>query len=348
MRLLVLKTFWRMILFFEMTIVILQIKIARLLKKRVLLVAGIPIHSNLGDQAIAMAEIKFLKKKTKNSKVIYLNLIGGGLFSKSLKIVKKQIMPTDIIFGHGGGNMGDQYPEEEFARRTIIEAFPNNKIIIFPQTIFFNNTGRARKILKDTIKCYASHGDLTLIAREKESYKLMKKYFKTNEVLLMPDIVLSMPNFVRKIKRSGAMTCLRADVEKTANVDDQQIINLLQKKFHKVNVSDTMSKHRIILANWHRMVLLRYKWREFSQVEVVVTDRLHGMVFAALTRTPCVVFSNYNHKVSGTYEWIKRAQFIKFCYNIGSLELKINQAITAPRDFLGLNDEWQKLERILG
>ena len=52
--------------------------------------------------------------------------------------------------------------------------------------------------------------------------------------------------------------------------------------------------------------------QEFADSELVITDRLHGMVFAALTGTPCIVFSNYNHKVKGTYDWISYLPYIKY------------------------------------
>ena len=44
----------------------------------------------------------------------------------------------------------------------------------------------------------------------------------------------------------------------------------------------------------------------------MITDRLHGMVFAAITSTPCIALSNYNQKVKGTYEWIKHLPYIRF------------------------------------
>ncbi|MDO4870523.1 MAG: polysaccharide pyruvyl transferase family protein [Candidatus Saccharibacteria bacterium] len=339
-----LKLFWKIILLYETTIIILQIKIARLFKKRIFLIAGIPIHNNLGDQAIAVAEIKFLKRNAQKAKVICLNLSGGVLFAHSLKKIKKYIQSNDIIFGHGGGNMGDQYPNEELARREIIKNFPNNKIIIFPQTMFFRDTVQAQKMLKQTIKQYSYHKDLTLIAREQKTYQLMKEYFKANEVLLTPDIVLSMTNLSINEQRCGAMTCLRSDVEKTKNVNDRQIIDLLQKKFKKVNISDTMSNYKIILTNWDRIILLYRKWRQFSQAEIVVTDRLHGMVFAWLTKTPCVVFSNYNYKVSGTYEWIKQTKFIEFCEDIDQLKSKINKVVNTKQDLVDLSGKWNNLK----
>ena len=56
-----------------------------------------------------------------------------------------------------------------------------------------------------------------------------------------------------------------------------------------------------ILAEVRKSVIVN-KLKEFAGAQLVITDRLHGMVFCYLTNTPCIVFSNYNHKVLGTYE----------------------------------------------
>lgn len=42
---------------------------------------------------------------------------------------------------------------------------------------------------------------------------------------------------------------------------------------------------------------LRKKLLEFSDSEAVITDRLHGMVFAAIMNTPCMVLTNCNYKI---------------------------------------------------
>lgn len=45
---------------------------------------------------------------------------------------------------------------------------------------------------------------------------------------------------------------------------------------------------------------------EISQLDIVITDRLHGMIFCYITGTPCIVFDNDNHKISETYKkWLK-------------------------------------------
>lgn len=54
-------------------------------------------------------------------------------------------------------------------------------------------------------------------------------------------------------------------------------------------------------------------WNNFKSSKVVITDRLHGMIFCAITKTPCVVLPNSNHKISGTYyNWLSELEFIQF------------------------------------
>ena len=42
-----------------------------------------------------------------------------------------------------------------------------------------------------------------------------------------------------------------------------------------------------------------------------LTNRLHCMIFAYLSKTPCLAFDNKSKKVSGVYEWIKDCEFIQ-------------------------------------
>ena len=50
---------------------------------------------------------------------------------------------------------------------------------------------------------------------------------------------------------------------------------------------------------------------KFLSAKVVITDRLHGMVFAVITKTPCIITKSLDHKVPGTYKWIKNLNYIK-------------------------------------
>jgi pyruvyl transferase EpsI len=61
-----------------------------------------------------------------------------------------------------------------------------------------------------------------------------------------------------------------------------------------------------------RLRELTAKFELFASSELVVTDRLHGMVFCAITGTPCVVLDSKSPKVRGCYEWIRELPYIRF------------------------------------
>lgn len=328
----------------------LLILMARLKKKKIAFLLATPSHSNLGDQAIAYAEKQFLKKYLPDYIVIETRLITTRMLVMELSVISKIIDSNDIIFSHGGGNMGDQYPKEEIARRSIIQAFPNNQIIIFPQTIYFRDTDEAKKMLADTKAIYGAHKQLTLIARESTSYAFMNSNFPENTILLTPDIVLSLTGQISSsIIRKGAMTCLRKDPERSIDSGANEIIvKLLKSRYGFVHISDTVSSDKVILSDHLRLKRLNGKWGEFRRSEIVVTDRLHGMVFAAITGTPCVVFSNYNHKVSGTYEWVKSLPSVYFCDDVGNLEEAIVCAVKEHNvAYPGLDSYWSLIEKTI-
>ena len=69
-----------------------------------------------------------------------------------------------------------------------------------------------------------------------------------------------------------------------------------------------------------REKIIKDKLNEFAGAEVVIADRLHAMVFAAISNTPCLVLRNNNHKITGTYEWISELPYIKMADDISQVE----------------------------
>lgn len=51
-----------------------------------------------------------------------------------------------VILLHGGGNFGDIYGSSQKFRKDVIELYPDNKIIILPQTIYFKIRTLRKKI----------------------------------------------------------------------------------------------------------------------------------------------------------------------------------------------------------
>lgn len=163
------------------------------------------MHENIGDAAIAYAELKYLKNiLPKDNNIIEVD---QNHMIKYLAVLKKVIRSDTRLILHGGGNMGDEWIKEEEERRKVIKAFANNKMIIFPQTIHYQD----KENLLESAKFYAKFKNLTIVAREKKSFEILKKHYK-NEIILTPDIVLSLKsyNYINDIeKRKGCLLCYR-------------------------------------------------------------------------------------------------------------------------------------------
>ncbi len=265
-----------------------------------------PFHKNLGDSAIAIAEGVLLKNAGFPG---YVDIDTRTLM-RWLRLFQRIIPAKRPLFLCGGGNMGDQWEEEELARRTVIAAFPHNRIIAFPQTIFYSDPEKER----ESAAAYSNNEKLTLTAREQISYRKMLHLYPNARVLLAPDAVLytSMKNYgAIPQQRTDVLICARSDAEKKV---DPALWEQIEQELAKagVPVRKTDMYHSGPVTPRNRKACVRQKLEEFGRAKLVVTDRLHGMLFSVLTGTPCVVLSNYNYKISGTYSWI--ASLPHVCY----------------------------------
>lgn len=288
-------------------------------EKKIFLI-GTPVHGNIGDQAIAEAEIQFIKKTIPEYKIIE---ISDEEELEFLYYIKRKRVSNSIICLHGGGNMGIEYYDVEVNRRKDILRFRKNIIIIFPQTIYYGNTLWGKWEMKKSAKIYSKCKDLYICARERVSYEQMEKLYNKNNVLLTPDIVLQYKPDIICHKREGVLLCLRNDVE---SIDKEkkirrQIENILNQMGKQYKYTDTNLCKRITKDT--RKKEINKKLQEISDAELVITDRIHGMIFAALTGTPCIAISNYNHKVEMEYEWLEEIEYIDFAQDITEIHDRI-------------------------
>lgn len=270
---------------------------------------GTPQHGNVGDQAIVMATFNFLSKYG-FSNIYEISSSEYYLYKRLLKHYGK----NHLFCLHGGGNMGIEYFANEAKRRDIIRSFPNNKIIIFPQTIDYGTTSEGLLELEKSIQLYSRHSCLTIFARETYSYAKMKEYYSNNTIYLVPDIVLSWKPDLPNVTRSATLVCLRHDKESIFTADSRRLLySRIQEICHDVGITDTWTAQVVDADSRPKYVLGKLK--EFRAARLVITDRLHGMIFAAITETPCIALPNYNHKVKYEYEWIKDLPYVTLLEN---------------------------------
>ena len=273
--------------------------------KKKILILNTPVHGNLGDHAITLGEKKFARLFFSDYKAIEVE---ESLCTDTfLQVLSYFINQTDLIFLQGGF-MGDLWPSHEIVMLKIIKILSKHNKVIMPQTCYLQDN--SQESINQYRKKYEDAENLLFIFRDKKSYD-----FFTNNIIdaskcrLYPDIalILSSP---QNIKRSGLLLCLREDKEQILNYQNKsQIINSIAQISKKLSKTSTVIEQNI--SPRRREFFLNKKLDEFAKAEIVITDRLHGMIFATITGTPCIAFDNLSNKVSGVYEWIMDQSYVK-------------------------------------
>lgn len=281
-----------------------------------------PEYGNLGDHAIAESMIGYTKERFPDYKV---HEISDSNFKHSIGWIINNNKEEDYIFLIGGGNFGVLYPQIEYWRRLVISKCKNAKIFLFPQSSVWRSDLCDKLQLNRSSKIYSKNTKLYLMAREKSTYDLMKKYFK-NDTYITPDIVLTKKYIDSKCENDNhsntVLLCFRNDVEKLIDKDIVETIEkIIVSKGYMIKKFDTETYK--VIPYTQRKAVLDETMKMFLSCQCVITDRLHGMIFSAINGIPCLAFDSTTRKVSGVAnEWLRSENIIVY-NNRASLENQI-------------------------
>ncbi|EPB3089778.1 polysaccharide pyruvyl transferase family protein [Vibrio vulnificus] len=278
-------------------------------KRIIYAITPTPELSNLGDQAQVVAIYDWLKRNYPEYTIIEVN---KDEVIHCVESFKSEVRNDDLIVLHSGGNLGDRGLWSETSRRVMISNFPNNKILSLPQTINFRNTDKGQKELAISKNIYNSHLHLTIVARDKESFRLANKYFDKCSTNKAPDFVLSYNtqhlDLENQSTNGKVLFCLREDDE--SDISKEQREKMLQSSKLEYDVFDTTIPENI--NNDVRKQKLDDVLKMFSQYEYIVTDRFHGLIFSILCKKPTVVLKTVDHKLTSAFDWFEDVKFVKF------------------------------------
>lgn len=275
----------------------------------------LPYHPNIGDTLIWEGTRSFLKT------IPYKCLYSTSCNEFHYKVLSSNI----IILLHGGGNFGDLYRKHSNFRKKIIELYPENRIIILPQTAYYEN----KSLLRDDITFYSKHSNVIICARERYSYNLLKENFK-NKVLLLPDMAFFIDlHFSDNKKCNKALYLRRMDKEYVENN-----ISLIPKD---VDTHDWPTYERFIFSLFtldKLLALLRHTIKIFSprifstisdnfrlyfyrpiyihigisflqKYSTIYTTRLHVLILGFLLKKNIYIMNNSSGKVLNFYNtWL--------------------------------------------
>ncbi len=290
----------------------------------------IPNHCNIGDNLIWEGEINFLNKY-----IPYKCKYTANVFNWD----EDKIVDINMILLHGGGNWGDLYRVSQDLRLYLAKKYKNKRILVFPQTVWYNNT----ELLKNDCEIFNNHPDIFICLRDKLSYDILSRNVSVEKLLLLPDMAffVEIPLSLRKGNKKLYMQ--RTDPE----VGEKRLIFPFD-----IEVKDwpTYSNNRIVyfIKNWidykssfisvrlqkckltswmvspvyglnrrnNRERYVKMAFRFFEKYDVIYTTRLHGLILGVLMEKVVHIVDNKYNKCKNFYDtWLKE------CNNI-SIELQ--------------------------
>lgn len=133
-----------------------------------------PYYHNIGDVLIWQGIHDFCK-----------SLPGRNLGASNITTFRfPDYSPEVTLLLMGGGNFGDLWRPFQDFRLKIIRRYPNNRIIVFPQSVWYDN----QRLIAEDADTFTSHKNLILCARDTFSYNFLTSRFKGCNILLVPDM----------------------------------------------------------------------------------------------------------------------------------------------------------------
>jgi len=286
------------------------------------ILVGAPYYHNIGDHLIWRGINDFFKCHHMSCRHTY------SCFHHPHE---GSISQECIIFFIGGGNIGDIYIDFSKQLARIVELFPENRIIIFPQTVYYQEKSNEQHFLEK----YAQHKNLFFCARDRTTQQLLKQYLPTERVKLVPDMAfyinLAWLYGFTKDTTKDTLTIARNDGETNDSITISNDENVADwPTYDKDLPSVSINLWFIRIHFYHIPLRTAYDWswnmfqtHYFSKHMIklgvafispyrhIRTTRLHGAILAMLLNKEVTVFDNSYGKNKHFYEtWLQDANEI--------------------------------------
>ena len=271
----------------------------------------LPHYVNIGDTLITKGTQDFLKQ----------HRISCQYTASKDTFEYRKIASDTIIALQGGGNFGDVWCQHQDFRKKIINLYPDNKIIVMPQTVFWQE----EQNMLDDVAFFGQHLNVVICVRDKVSYDIMIKHFK-NEILLVPDMAFyintkDLQSYIKPTKKD-ALFIKRTDKE----FKDNRYESYLPQEYD-VHDWPTMER-RYAEEKWHECIkyylkimrntclnlyysyiyepyLIRHGVQLISEYNHIYSTRLHGAILSVLLGKPITIFDNsYGKNSSFVNTWL--------------------------------------------
>ena len=305
---------------------------------------GVPIHANLGDLAQTYCTEMWLKNNYPEYHVYEINTL-ALMDDKFFCFIKQKIKKKDIIFIQSGYCSHELHLDHKMHKK-IIKEFLYNKIIVLPQTVNITS----KKEMQDTASIFNNHTSLIFLARDEDSYNMIKNEFNKIHIHLYPDIVTSMIgkkfNRIDFSEKKGIFFCIRNDSEKYYS--EKEINKLIEKlkvfeefvdigdtSFNEINVDKLKDDFNLVFAD---------TVKKYSSYKIIITDRYHGTIFSAIANTQVIVLKTNDHKVKTGVNWFIQGEYksVKFANTLNEAFNLVKEIYDSNNFNVNNNDYFDK------
>ena len=279
-----------------------------------------PVHFNVGDLLINLGTEQFFKDYRIN--IVERMSIGNlGRYDRESKTfnpgrrieaLDRHVREGAIILLHGGGNMGDIYPNYELSRQHIVSRYKNAKIIILPQSIHYGKPELRHK----ASDIYRQHPDLFIFVRDEPSLRFVQEESGLGGAIV-PDMAHALwgvleTTTTQPVVPGSTLVQLRRDNERTSSPsslttefdwDDMPTrfdrfawkAFLLSQRFGRPG-REFLPDYSL----WYRVRdgLIGRSIKKFHQFDSIATDRLHGLILSSLLAKKVTYSDNTYGKLS--------------------------------------------------
>lgn len=288
-----------------------------------------PNQRNVGDSLIWAGEVAYFRQL--GLRVRYV----ADLHTYDARSLRRS-MPNGIVLLHGGGNLGDLWPGHQLLRERVLEDLPDYRVVQLPQSIEFTDPLRAdaaRQIME-------RHHDFHLLIRDSLSLAKARDLFPEVNSTFCPDMALGWdaPRSRRTPRLPASILAIaRADKEASSGLQDLPLDSLPAAKISRTDwyprgwrlpLWNCLRRASKLYELYVRARRRRLPWLPvglpdrsgslviaalnrlnisgavalYRPASVVISDRLHAHVLAALMGREHVVLDNNYRKVSTIFD----------------------------------------------
>jgi exopolysaccharide biosynthesis predicted pyruvyltransferase EpsI len=299
-----------------------------------------PSQSNAGDHAQTLAIEKFLNNNLLGNDlhIFYRTEVGSDRWEKETA----NLTPDDLILINSSGDFGSRYSGWHDIRGQIVRKFQNTRIINLPTTVYYSSDRKGQIVLERDKEIYNSP-NFTLLCREPESERIASRHFDCY-VQYFPDFVFYLQPEIKDTQRVGALVNLRSDGESA--LTEVQRAKVFEQVYRTYPLTEMRDMHKLPfdITPDIRERYINGLFAQYQSRELIVTDMMHGMIFAVINQIPCVALDDaIPHKLSG-YKYLLEGA-VEFADSIESIPKCITTVTQnyEPKDFTPYFEDFECL-----